>query len=252
MLNYLSAEWYKLRRTKGIFLAFGLLLAMIVSIFVPVFWYEEPTTKVYAAAYQAFLFLGFFLAPIFAVRAFDDQYGRGTLKNEIVYGIPRSRIYLGKLALGALTGTGAALVVLGFYLLMCLVTGGWEADAVPYLRLCVDGTLLCLPLWLASMALAFTLQALFRSSAGAIALDYIFLLFSMPLVLVAPETPTNSFLWNFFSFWHFISPFRSLYTLFGGDWPTLASLSYSWLVGLGWIAVTTAVGLLVFERRELK
>ena len=58
MLNYLSAEWYKLRKTKGIFVAFGVLLALIFLIFLPKFWYVEPSFGVYAAAYLAFLPVG--------------------------------------------------------------------------------------------------------------------------------------------------------------------------------------------------
>ena len=38
MLNYISAEWYKLCRTKGIFLAFVFLLFMIGLIFYPWFF----------------------------------------------------------------------------------------------------------------------------------------------------------------------------------------------------------------------
>ena len=118
MLNYISAEWYKLCRTKGLFIAFGILLVLVTLLFFPSFWYQMPTFGVYATAYLAFLPAGFFLAPIFAVKAFDDQYGRGTLKNEVVFGVPRYRSYLGKLSIGALTGTGAALIVLAVYLLL--------------------------------------------------------------------------------------------------------------------------------------
>ena len=32
MLNYISAEWYKLRHTKGIFIAFGFLLLLIALV----------------------------------------------------------------------------------------------------------------------------------------------------------------------------------------------------------------------------
>ena len=50
MLNYISAEWYKLCRTKGIFLAFVFLLFMIGLIFFPTFWYAIPTIPMYIAS----------------------------------------------------------------------------------------------------------------------------------------------------------------------------------------------------------
>lgn len=252
MFNYLSAEWYKLRRTKGIFVAFGVLLALIAMIFIPSFWYKPPTFQIYAAAYLAFLMLGFFLAPVFAVRAFDDQYGRGTLKNEIVFGIPRSRVYLGKLALGGLTGMAAAFIVLGFYLLLCALSGGLrEEGALVYAELCLRGTLLVLPLWLASLSLAFCLQAVIKSSSGAIALNYIFLFFTTPLALIAPAQHTDSHVWNFFSFWFFVSPFRGIYEAVGAAALSWKTMSWAWLIGLGWVAVTTLIGLGIFEKREI-
>lgn len=252
MLNYISAEWYKLRRTKGIFIAFGLLLALILVLFLPKFWALEPSFGIYAVAYVAFLPVGFFLAPIFAARAFDDQYSRGTLKNEVVFGIPRSRIYLGKLALGALTGTGAAFLVLGFYLLLSFLGhGAGEENLLFYGDLCVRGTLLTLPLWLASLSLAFCLQVMVKSSAGAIMLDYLILLIGTPLALIGTDEPTASAFMNFFTRWFFVAPFRELYTAMDREWSVIPGLGYSWVVALGWILVTTLVGMAVFSRREI-
>lgn len=253
MLNYLSAEWYKLRRTKGIFIAFGVLLALIATMFIPSAWYEEPTFGVYAIAYLVSLILGFFLAPVFAMRVFDDQYGRGTLKNEIVFGIPRRRIYLGKLLLGGAAGTASALIVLSFYLLLGLLTGGGggQENVLACAELCLRGTLIVLPLWLASLSLSFCLLTLIRSGAGAIALNYILLFFTVPLALMAPGTHTDSHLWNFFSYWHFVSPFRGIYEPVNGE-PVLPTLGWSLAVGVGWIVVTTAVGLAAFNQREIK
>ena len=251
MLNYLSAEWYKLRRTKGIFIAFGILLALIATVFLPTFWSLTPAVEVYAVAYLAFLPLGFFLAPVFAIRAFDDQYGRGTLKNEIVFGIPRSRCYLGKLAVGGLVGTAAALVVLGFYLLMCVLSGSLrEEGADIYWQLCVQGTFTVLPLWLASLSVSFFLQAVVKSSAGAVALNYILLFFSLPMSCLAPEVPAGSLVWSFFRYFFFAAPYRGIY-----DTPLdsqVMNMGWAWLLGLCWMAVTTLVGIAIFERKEIK
>ena len=253
MLNYISAEWYKLRRTRGIFIAFAVLLALMAAVFIPSAWYDEPTFGVYAMAYLAALLLGFFLAPVFAVRAFDDQYGRGTLKNEIVFGIPRRRIYLGKLAFGALAGTAAAFVVLGLYLLLGLLTSGGagELSTLTCAELCLQGTLIVLPLWLASLSLAFCLQTMIKSSAGAVAVHFILLFVTMPLSLMAPNTPTDSVIWKFFSDWFFVSPYRGIYEISVGEWPTLPSALWSWMIGLGWVAVTTLAGLAFFSKREI-
>lgn len=251
MLNYLSAEWYKLRRTRGIFIAFGLLLGLIALLFWPAFWVQEPTFSVYTGAYILGLLLGFFLAPIFAIKAFDDQYGRGTMKNEVVFGIPRRRIYLGKLAFGALAGTVAALLVLGFYLLLCILAGGLEDEyALLCIDLCVQGTLFILPLWLSSLSLAFCLQAVIKSSAGAAVADYLLLFFLTPVALVGSEEPTASHIVNFINKWFFVSPYRRFYMM--GTVEQVSGMGYSFLVGLGWVAVTTLVGLAALSRKEIR
>lgn len=252
MLNYISAEWYKLRHTKGIFIAFGLLLALILVIFLPKFWLAAPTFRVYAAAYAAFLPVGFFLAPIFAARVFDDQYSRGTMKNEVVFGISRWRIYLGKLTMAALTGTGAAFIVLAFYLLMCLLGhGAGEEDILLYVDFCIQWTLLTVPLWLASLSLAFCLQVIVKSSGGALALDYMILIIGAPIAMIGTDEPTTSHILNFFNRWFFVAPFRTAYMSLDGEWNVVQSMEYSCLMGLGWIIVTSLVGMAVFSRREI-
>lgn len=251
MLNYISAEWYKLRHTKGIFIALAFLLGLISLLFWPAYWYQGPTFSAYTAAYYVGLILGFFLAPIFAIKAFDDQYGRGTMKNEVVFGIPRRRIYLGKLVFGALAGTVAALLVLGFYLLLCSLSGGLkEENALLCVELCVQGTLFALPLWLSSLSLAFCLQAVIKSSAGATAANYLLLFFLTPVALVGSEESTASLILNFINRWFFVSPYRRLYML--GTVGRISGMGYSWLVGLGWVAVTTLVGLAALSRKEIR
>ena len=253
MLNYISAEWYKLRHTKGIFIAFGFLLLLIALLFLPALGMMKPIFEVYAGAYVVTLMVGFFLAPIFAVRAFDDQYGRGTMKNEVVFGIPRHRIYLGKLGFSALLGTAAAFLVLGFFLLLCILAGGLaEANALLCIDLCIKSTLLVLPLWLASLSLAFFLQVAVRSNGGAVAVDYLILLFGTPIALMGgAENPTASHFLNFMSRWFFVAPFRNLYDTLDIEWGVFSGMSYSWLVGAGWVLVTTQAGLAVFSRKEI-
>ena len=253
MLNYISAEWYKLRHTKGIFVAFGFLLVLILLIFLPKFWYAEPSFAVYAAAYVAFLPIGFFLAPVFAAKAFDDQFGRGTLKNEVVFGIPRYRSYLGKLSIGALTGTGAAMIVLGFYLLLSWISHGFGEEYVSLaIEICVQATLLTLPLWLASMSLAFCLQVTIKNSSAALALDYLLLIIGVPLSMMEFEGEIYSPVMVFFNKWFFAAPFRVVYGEIGRELTNLSGLGYSWLIGLGWIAATSLVGITVFRQQEIK
>ena len=174
------------------------------------------------------------------------------MKNEIVFGIPRSRIYLGKLAFGALVGIVSATVILCFYLLMSVLSGGLgEENTAIYLDMSIQATLLVLPLWLASLSLAFCLQVIVKSSAGAIALDYLLLFFGVPIALVGVDEPTASFVLNFFTRWFFAAPFRVAVMSLNQGCSVLSDMGYSWMVGLGWVLATSLLALAAFSRKEI-
>lgn len=253
MLNYISAEWYKLCRRKGIFIAFAVLLLLETSLFLPRVWDVEPTLEVCFAILSVTLPLGFFLAPIFAVRVFDDQYGRGTMKNEIVCGIPRSRVYLGKLTAAALTGTGAALIVLGWYLLLAVITCGLEGLwAKEYLQMMATYFFAALPLWLASLSFTFLLVSLIRNASVAVAVDYLLLVTGVPLSLMGlSEQGMHILLFRVLDKMFFASPLGVFYRGYGGGEAMGWNFVTCWIMGLAWGVITTAVGLLVLKRREI-
>ena len=129
MLNYLSAEFYKLRFHKGLYVGTGLLLLLELFVILPGIMIREQGREYIAQdVLLAFLLIamsaGIFIAPIFAAMVFDNQSGNGTLKNEIVFGVPRSRIYIGKLVAGALAGTVIAILAVSFFLLLTYFLGG--------------------------------------------------------------------------------------------------------------------------------
>ena len=118
MLNYVSAELYKLSRKKGLWLGLGLFLLLESALFLPdvlFFGTVDNEIDAYYCFFVSALCVGLFVPPAFAVQVYDGQQTCGTLKNEIVFGIPRSRIYLGKLLAAAVTGTAAAAAAAGLY-----------------------------------------------------------------------------------------------------------------------------------------
>ncbi len=100
-----------------------------------------------------FFSAGIYLAVIVADAVFSDQYKTGTLKNEVSYGIPRERIYLGKLATAAAAGLLLVFLTLLAYAVLCrlLIPAGpedWQAVQTFLFRL-----LAAVPLWLGALAL---------------------------------------------------------------------------------------------------
>ncbi len=253
MLNYVAAEWYKLFRRKGLMGFFALLLLLEAGLFAPWNWSGSPGLNTYCVILIGTLPLGFFLAPIIAAQVFDDQFGRGTLKNEIVYGIPRSRVYLGKLTTGMLMGTQAALIVLGWYLLLAVMSCGLgDVWSKFYLRMMLTMFLAALPLWLASFSLTFLFLTLIRSAAAAVAVNYLVLVFSVPLGMIwMQEDREHSLLLRGLDQIFFISPMRVFCWGYGGAEATAWGFAECWLMGLAWGMATTAVGLLVLKHREI-
>ena len=252
MLNYIAAEWYKFRRRKGIFLALGLLMALETVIFLPELLYgAEIEWESYAGILEINLVLGFFLTPIFAVRVFDDQYGRGTLKNEVVYGIPRSRAYLGKLLAAALVGTGAAALVVGWYLLLAILCCGIDPE---YLSECVGATLFVYPMWLAGLAFSFCLLVVIRSVGGAVITNYFVLMMGMAISASDFRGEVNSPTLNFINQYFFSAPFRKLVSFVPGQaWAGLETMALdSYGLSLCWVALTTIIGVVILKRREIK
>ena len=262
MLNYLSAELYKLRHKKSLYISVAALLALESLLFVPNFWVdEEPLRGVLLGFLDALLPMGFFLAPVFAVLSFDNQHGHETLKNEVVFGIPRRHIYLGKLLAGMSVGTLAAAIVIGWYLLLCTLTAGlpfgtrlWEQ-----LLINVASAWLC---WLAAVAFTMLLLFTLRSSAGAMVLTYLIALVGVPIGIIGANPDPNygpapwiKALVNLF----YSAPFKRFWFWFGEIYPPgfeppldWGPLWYALIVCALWVGLTSVLGVLLFRRREIK
>lgn len=261
MLNYLSAELYKLRYKKSLFIGIIALLVLESLLFMPAFWIDEqPEKDVLLSFLDALLPMGFFLAPVFAVLSFDNQHGHGTLKNEVVFGIPKSRIYLGKLLSAMLVGTVAAVVVVGWYLLLAALTVGPLMDARLWEQFLINVTSAWLS-WLAALAFAMFLLFALKSSTAAMIVSYLVAFVGVPLGIIgAGEGPNGPALWIKVSVNLFYSaPFKRFWFWFGEIYPPgfeppldWSPLGYAVLVCGLWVGVTAALGSFLFRRREIK
>ena len=76
----------------------------------------------------AMLSIGVYATILTCDMVFSEQYKQNTMKNEVAYGLPRVRIYLGKLAVSALVSILAAVVMVVLY-----VTGCWAPVSYTHL-----------------------------------------------------------------------------------------------------------------------
>ena len=254
MRAYLTAEWGKAvaRPYYRIYLAVMATLAAALALI----WWWTGREGMFQGSFGECLSLlipffsaGIYLAVIVADAVFSDQYKTGTLKNEVSYGLPRVRIYLGKLATAAAAGLLLVFLTLLAYAVLCrlLIPAGpedWQAVQTFLFRL-----LAALPLWLGALSLTMAamfniahtvpmlavvlvclngLGPVFRGLIG-LGLDWLSALAEAlyRLTLTAPMDLGAVSLWD------------------------PAYLLWCWGVGLLWSAGSTAVGLALFARRDI-
>lgn len=261
MLNYIAAELYKFRFHRGLYIGTGLLLLLELLVFLPgIAVRGQGKDYIPRDVLLTFLLVamtvGVLIAPIFAAMAFDNQHGNGTLKNEVVFGVPRGRSYLGKMLAGAIAGTGIALLAIGFYLALTALLGGESRELVQwdwYLRDVLTQWLA----WLTFYAAAFLMLALFAAPAVAIAFIYMAATI-LPVVTAVIWDSSLSFGWQLAASLSFGAPAALL--IEGGDatsgviLPLLGGnvLLYALLLCLLWWGISAGTGVLILRQRDIK
>lgn len=254
MRAYLTAEWGKAvaRPYYRIYLTVMAALAAALALI----WWWTGREGMFQGSFGECLSLlipffsaGIYLAVIVADAVFSDQYKTGTLKNEVSYGLPRVRIYLGKLLTAAAAGLLLVFLTLLAYAVLCrlLIPAGPEDwKSIQAFLFCL---LAALPLWLGALSLTMAvmfnvgqtipvmvvvllilagLGPVFRGLAG-LGPDWLSALAEAlyRLTLTAPLDLADVALWD------------------------PAYLLWCWGVGLLWSAGSTAVGLALFARRDI-
>ena len=252
MLNYMGAELYKLLRRKYLYIFTAVILAgeaLLVSGWVFTNAHGNDF-DFYAGGINAVLFLslGLYLLVIVSDLVFSDQYKHNTLKNEVSFGIPRTRIFLGKLLVELLLGIVLMLVFLAFYEGLCFLTlYRSEPERVKELFIILGYCLLvALPQWIGMLCVCHTAYFLLRSAMGAGV--------AFAALLLVPQSATWIFGLLFDKPW--LIRLRSLMpTLLidnakemVGHWNYVGQ---SWGMGAFWVVLSLVIGLIVFRKKEI-
>ena len=247
MLNYIKAELWKASRSKGLYLL-ALLLILLTGLFTALMLLAEDYAQMASAASTTTL-LGMLVAPL--ITQVVDGGALGTLKNEVSFGLSRGRIYLGKLAAGLLLGLSLCLVLVGGYLAVGWVAlphgGQKDLAALAAVAAALAGAL---PVWCGVYSLCHLLAMGIPSTAGWMASYYVLCFFGQPiLAALAGMWGSGRAAWLIQAV---IMPTSLLMPGFLPNWLTGEYLAWCWAIGLGWVLLTTGLGLLWFCRREIK
>ena len=255
MKHYLTAEWGKAmaRPYYRIYLSVMVALAALLAL---TWWWTgregmfQGTFGVCLGLLVPFLSMGLYLAVMVADVVFSEQHKLGTLKNEVSYGLPRARIYLGKLLTAAGAGLLLAFLTLLVYAVLCrlLIPAGPRDGAA--IQTFLFYLLSDIPLWLGALSL--TMAVMFNIAHTIPAMAAVL----VPLMGLGPF-------------------FRAIMRL-GPEWLSAgagvlyrltltapldladvalrdpAYLLWCWGVGLLWTLGSTAAGLALFARRDIR
>lgn len=252
MLNYMRAEWYKLlhRRYTLIFI-----LAMLACEGLLVSGWIFTNSRgndidFYTGGSMAanFLSMGTYLLVIIADLVFSAQYKNNTLKNEVSFGIPRARIFLGKYLTAALLGILVFLLLLVFYEALCWITllPSTAGDAALGLTIVGWTALAALPQFLGMLAVCFLIFFFIRGETlsafayvGIVAIPSS--LFSLLAIFSGNPIwgelkrlmPTE------------LIDYASHYV---GNWSYMGTC---WAMGALWLAAGVILGLFLFRKKEI-
>ena len=256
MLNYLSAELWRMSRRgadKAGWLVFLLLVALAGWL-----WSSDDPAGV-LEAFQDVLPVGLYLAFPLASWANGDASRTGPLVNEVVFGLPRSRIYLGKLLAAVLAGLLLFFLTVLAFLGVALPLaardgwGTWTGDPVLGLAAwaALGRAVVCiLPRYVGAAALAHLLVfSLHTAGLGAV-LYYLYLAFG-ELMLAAVSFHGLGVVGTVLNILgDALQPFLLCGPYFSGMPPV--DVGQSWLVGAAWVAATSVAGIALFRRRKIR
>ncbi len=249
MIKYMRAEFYKVFRRKytyGFLLVVLLLEALLVAGWAFTNANGNDVGFVTGASMLCMLLgVGVYCTMLTGDMVFSDQYKFNTLKNEVSYGLPRARIYLGKLFVSCVTALVLCAIILCAYLGMCWVVlphGEGVAETMSLISYCI---LTALPLWFGAQALVLMFSFLLKSSTVA-AFIFIGVIIAVPEIIKLLAALVNPI----FQYVYMVLLTTPLDLAPNNPWD-MGLLAQSWAVGAGWFVVTTLVGLLLFRKREI-
>lgn len=256
MLNYIRAELYKLFHRKYFWIT--LLVTLTLESLLVGGWafinmhgaHVSFDEALYTVTYE--LVMGLYFTIIAGDIVFAGQYKNATLKNEVSFGLPRWRIYLGKLCAQLITALLMCFVMMAYYIAICRLflpvdttLGGQAALANIATQL-----LYALPLWIGAQAAVCACLFCIKGGTGA-SITAVALFGALPVAL--------EFLGLMFSHQSFGQALLLAYDWLPsqllqrignrvGDWGYFAQTC---LVGGTWLVVPTALGLWNFSRKEI-
>ena len=259
MLNYIRAETYKVLRRPYTYITLAVIL-VLEGIFAAGFAFHNSHS--FATPFGGAIVsivemgvIGFCMCLLTGDMVFAGQYKNSTLKNEVSFGLSRTRIYLGKLIVQTLLSLAYLAVMMAFFIGLCAVCLPMEGPAGFYSSgdaLIIVGYFLAagIPLWIGGQA-AMCMCLFLVNGEMTSSFLYVGIVFVLDTFLSVTGLLVQGGLGNLLVkvSGYFPRPMLDIAKTVVGD-PVY--LGQAWLVGAFWVAACTAIGLYGFHRKEIK
>lgn len=261
MGKYFNAECYKAFRRKYFYIFMAVILALAAAFMVllrveglretqtaeGIIMIQQVSVSELLGILTMALSSGLYFLLIAADIVFSDQYKYNTLKNEVSYGLPRMRIYLGKLLSSALVAVVLCAVLIGGYLGISLLLFPAGEGLGNSLRTFGLWLAVAFPLWMGGLGLGIFLQFTMKSTSATIVYVMIVgFLGSGFLELMEVFLPALEPAANLVQTISLNTPFNLMRTQSPEE-----VMGYAWALGMGWLAVSTVIGLVSFRKKEI-
>ena len=260
MLNYIRAEIYKVLHRKYIYIVLAVMLFLET---LPVAGFAFHNAHSFPTPFGGAVILivelgqlGFCFVLLTGDMVFAGQYKNSTLKNEVSFGLSRTRIYLGKLIVQTLLSIVYLVVIIGYFLGVCAVILPLEAEAAAFYSvpeaLAIVGWFLgvAFPLWVGAQgvvcACLFLIPNDIGASMAALGITMVLSVF-VQLTGLLVQGETGELLLKIYEYMP--QPILGAAKSAVGDWSFMGKV---WIVGVFWLVVCTAIGLYGFKRKEIK
>ena len=254
MLNYLSAELWRMTRRRAACTGWGIYLCLA---FLSGLTLRGTSPWECVLAFRNFMLIGLYVAMPLAGWAGGGLDREGGLTNEVSFGLPRTRIYLGKLSAALLAGTALFLLTTAAFFLGALspeavLDAGGEDRALAGFAL-LYAMFQSLPRYVGAVSLAYFLLFAIRPAGVGTVLYYLYITVgevTLAAVRVMGMGAVGELLNRLAEA---VRPFllSNAYFVFSQE-NTPPTLENSWLTGALWLLLTTVPGLLLFRRREIR
>lgn len=254
MLDYIRAELYKVTRRRYLYI-FMLVMLACEGLLVAGWAFTNANGNNVGFDFgvsmlASLLTVGLYCTILVGDLVFSEQYKFNTMKNEVSYGVPRTRIFLGKLIVQCLVALALCAVFVAAYVAMCWLFLPHDPAADAAAMQAVGFILLtALPLWLGAQALVNMIFFLIKSSTVGsflvvgifVGVGQIFQLMSMLLRGSAGQV--------FYGLYRvMLTTPLDLVRSAVGDW---AFFGQTAAIGVCWFVLATGVGLVVYRKKEI-